>query len=289
MKAVLRKSTKVAAPAVLMGFISLIVPCAAQAQNLYGHDNISHQLVTINSSTAAVSPIGGSGLGSTVRIVSLAYHPTNGLFGVGFDTTDALYHFYGFNTVTGAATSISSLGVAASSADGLEYVGGSLNSLILFKSTGNNFYGDALNTINPITGVLTSTGVSTGPSTDNDFGVFDSSRNKFYTMDDNHGSIREINLSTGFANSYGSLDGHFGDGAYSSSADKIFHTGDSGANFYQINPSSLTSPTLVGSFGAGKEIFGIASGPSAAPEPGTLVLISIGSMGFAVRLRRQKA
>ena len=276
----------------IAGLSMLTTPHSAHAQTfLYGHDNIGQQLVTINPTTAAVSPIGSSGLASTARVLTLAYHPTNGLFGVGYDTSDALYHFYGFNTLTGAATSISTLGIAASSADGFEYVGGSLNSLILFKSPLNNFYGYELNAINPITGTLTFTGVSVGNGNDNDFSAYDSSRNKLYTMDDNNGVIREINTSTGTFTSHAPLDFHYGDGAYLTSLDTIFHTGETGANLYQINPVTLSSPTFVGNFGAGKEIIGIASGPSsvAAPEPGTFALIALGGVGLVARRRRRKA
>jgi hypothetical protein len=282
---------KMASLLTILGFATLANTQQAQAQTLYGHDNISHDLVTINPATAAVTTVGASGLSSTVRIGTLAYHPTDGLFGLGYDTSDALYHFYNFNTSTGAATSISTLGIAASSADGLEYVAGSTNSLILFKSLANNFYGSELNTVNPITGAITATGVSTGSETDNDYGVYDSLRNKYYTMDDNHFSIRGINTLTGSITPYSTLNLHYGDGAYSASLDQILHTGETGTNLYQINPVSLSSPTLIGSFGAGKEIIGIAVGPSAgvaAPEPGTLALIAIGGMGFVSRLRLRR-
>jgi PEP-CTERM motif len=282
---------KMALAFTLVGLATIIVSKQAWAQtSLYGHDNISKELVTIHPTTAAVTPIGGSGLASTARILTLAYHPTNGLFGVGYDTSDALYHFYGFDTATGVATSISTLGIAASSADGLEYISGSTNSLVVFKSLANNFYGSELNTINPITGTLTFTGVSIGNGNDNDFSAYDSSRNKLYTMDDNHLSIRQINPSTGEFTSHGSLNSHYGDGAYLSTLDMIFHTGETGTNLYKIDPVTLSSPTFVGSFGAGKEIIGIAAGPSSgvAPEPGTLALIALGGLGLIARRRRYK-
>jgi hypothetical protein len=267
----------------LIGATALLTTRQATAQStLFGYDNTNKQLVLINVSNAAVTTIGASGLTVLTSINQLATTPSGDLYGVGFDGTN--HQFVKFNTTTGAGTILANLGSAASAADGFEYVN-SLSSLVLWKSQANNFFGNVLNTLSP-TGVLTPTGAGTPGANDNDGGVYDSARNRYYTMDNNHGVLRQINLTTGAITDHAALSG-LGDGAYSASLDRIFHTGDTGANLYSINAATPgTSGTLVGAFGGGRSIVGIAAASAAAPEPGSVVLLALGGLGLLAARRR---
>jgi PEP-CTERM motif len=289
-KNLLPKILKITVALSVLGFATLNDTHSAHAQEImYGYDNTNKQLVTINPVNATVTPIGFSGLSSTSTINALAYHiPTETLFGTGSDTSDGSMHFYRFDKSTGTGTNIANLGSFGSSADGLEYITGNINSMILFKSPNLNFYGTDLNTISTI-GTLTFTGISTANTHDNDSGVYDSLRSKYYSMDDNIGTLEEVNLLTGATITHGSLNGFQGDGAYSPNLDKIFHTTPGGGALFQINANTPGSPgTLVGQFGT-RSIRGIAISSSAAPEPGTFVLIALGGAGLVARRRRCKA
>ena len=156
-------------------------------------------------------------------------------------------------------------------------------------SPSSNYATSAINLISNL-GVLTPIGVSSAAE-DNDFGVYDSRRNKFYTMDDNVGALEEISLSSGAATTHSQLNNHIGDGAYLSNADRIFHTGETGANLYSINAATPnTDGTLTGSFGGGRSIVALAAAPTAAPEPGALSLFALGGFGWTARtLRRRRS
>lgn len=153
---------------------------------LYGADDATNVLITINKSTGAGSSVGALGFSN---VVALAYDPNNGiLYGSHSSGTEIIT----INVSTGAGTGLGSHGIA-----GIIGLAFDANTNILYAVSNST---DSLYTVNVTTGALTLVGTLVNSSSPSDI-TFDANNNIMYLVDEVLDEIFTVNTATGVATS----------------------------------------------------------------------------------------
>lgn len=250
------------------------VPAQAQIDLLYGVRGTD--LIRINpDNPTQVTTIGSTGFVADMDVYALAYHAgEQAFFGIGQTSIGGFAQsLVRIDPLTGAGNIVTNFGFISSVGvfEGLEYVD-ALNSLVVVRSSPNNFSATQLNTLSP-TGALNP--LVTLNTSDNDTGVYDSSRDLYFTLDGNNvGQLERFSLPSGAATALGGIPADTGDAAYSTSRDAIYIT--SAGNLNRIVTNNGNSPIGISNVGAisGGAPRGIAFiSVVAAPEPSALALV----------------
>lgn len=270
---------------------ALLASSASAQFSLYGVRGTN--LITINpDDPTQVTTVGATGIGAASVVSMLAYHPVEKmLYGIGTTVlgggADYRFDLYRINPTTGAGTAVATLGLltVAGPYGGLEYVAGTLNSLVVTRGPANSFNTTRLYTLNSTTGVSTQLFSSISGTTDNDTGAYDSNRNIFYTLDANTGArFERINLSTGAATHLpGAIPSTVVDAAFDAGRDAFF-LNDSGANLYRATTDGVGTTTVI-TVGAvtGGHVHSLAY----IPEPSSFWVAAF-ALCAAPRLRRRR-
>jgi hypothetical protein len=245
-------------------FVALGIPGKYAHAVLFGVDDISDQLLSINTTTGAATAVGALGFG---RVLGLAFNSSGTLFGVD-ETTDQLLTI---NTITGAATAVGSVGF--SNVQGLA-----------FSSSGTLFgvdnATDNLLTINTTTGAGTVVGPHGFPVVS---GLAFDSSGTLFGSDFSVDQLLTINTTTGAGTTVGPLG--FGNlrGLAFDSGGTLFGVDVGNDNLLTINPTTGVG-VAVGSLGFGA-VEGLAFRTISAPipEPGALALFGLAVFGMLAR------
>ena len=245
-------------------------------------------LVTIDPSDPSnVSVVGPHGFPAGVLPFDLAYHPVDDiLYGM---TTERNFPYtrrlVRYDRQTGRGTVVALLGDQTTGLfEGIEYIG-SRNSLVVGVSAAGSIFAADLHT-------LDSDGnsaflVSTSPGIDNDHGVYDSTRDFFYTIDTfdpGPAQLEQINLNDGTHVNRGALpSGTIYDLAYSATRDAIFAVDTSNNNIYRSDGAAPAAFSTIGAV-SGDRVRGLAF----VPEPSTLMLLSMGAVGLLAYVWRRR-
>lgn len=297
---------------------AVIASASADAATLYGVT--SSHLVSIDTTTGTTTAIGALGLtrldsspvGTLVTPGPLAWNPSDQqLYGLAYDYTFVVsggephpninvlnQRFIRIDPATGAATSIATLGPRSANPtyDGIEYLGGSVGSLVVSRSSGA---GNSSAT--EIATLSTSGSLATLRTTslDNDLLAQSASAAVLYSIDPNNATsanrTRTVDLapvtpSVAFLS--GSLPSNTtGELAYDPAGDRLYALDytvlpSPNKSLYRINTSGGTSLSLEGTITlSGSQVLGIAF--SSVPEP-TACLLGTGiSLGVWSLLRRR--
>jgi hypothetical protein len=182
------------------------------------------------------------------------------------------------NPQTGQGTIAATLGDPAVVGfyEALEFVN-SLNSLVASRSSAP---GSALTDLLVRVNLDGSTSLLLSTVLDNDYAVYDMTRDFFYTIDPNNVPGQQffrVNLTTGSVLNLGVIPSTLGEPAFSTDIDAIFALDFTNNNFYRLNLTNGGPPVttaLVGSI-PGSQVTGIAFAPtSVVPEPSTMVLFA---------------
>lgn len=270
--------------AIVAGLALLLTSVRADAaQILYGADGSGGSLstlYTINTTTGAATPIGAIGF----SITGLAFDPTTGIL---YGATSRLEPsgFLGLvtiNPLTGAGTAV-----------GLYGTGSETMADISFDSNGNLFgflepSSDDLYSINKSTGAATLVGNSPGSAITGL--AFDNSDVLYH---ESAGTLNILSATTGLlVTTVGSAGILVGMGMDFDASNTLFAieklgSGSTGArNLVTVN-TSTGAATLIGSTQAGLDALAFSSGV-VIPEPSSLALLSIGTLGLLVRRRRKR-
>jgi hypothetical protein len=160
--------------------------------NLLGVDQSTGELYSISETTAAISPIGNTGIsGATGAWADIQRAPNGTLYG--FTTSAATPTLYSINPATAAVTAIGPLNAGA-----FVYEGG-----LAFAPNGTAYAmnrgsptSDTLFTINTSTGAATSKGLVTGAANLDINGLAYRSDGKLIGLDDNSNSLVVIDPTT---------------------------------------------------------------------------------------------
>lgn len=247
--------------------------------------NTNRELVVINTTNPSqTTKIGTLDLASDIGVNSMAYHPgLDRLFAIGTRSSSSEYFLIGINRNT-AQTSTVSLGLASSVGyfETLDYVD-SLNSLVISNNT--NYSTTKLYRIaQDGSKILQAT-----TTLDNDYGVYDSNLNKFYTTDPNGAAqFVLVNLSTGASTNLGAIPTSMGDLAFRKSDGVFFGMDYSTSAFYKVTTTNGANPITVTSLGIATGITSnLAFAPDPIPEPNMVFLMLLGLGLFYRRFQKK--
>lgn len=265
----------------IAGIALLLFGDWASAAPLFGVTTT--HLVVVDPSTANItSVVGPLNLPSGTVPTNLTYHPgTQMLYALAYQrsgSTVVNQHLVSINPSSGQGNIIASLGNPLSIGyyESLEYVH-SLGSLVTSKgSIPGNFVTNELLKLN----LDGTTSLLVNTSLDNDFAVYDPTRDYFYTTDPN-GILGQqffrINLSNGALVNLGPIITTLGELAYSLSEDVIYALDYTNNRFYRVQLTNGGPPVTITLIGTtpGNQLQGIAfASASVVPEPGTLILLT---------------
>jgi|GEM_PF-1494364 len=279
---------KLAATAALLLAGAAASPALAQ-ETVYAVD-FDHLLV-VDPDTADTTIVGPHGLpaqmlgnGRGIGAFSMTYNrETNQLLGLyySYNAVSDAYDQYlvEYDTDTGAATLLELL--AMSDLDGfvesIEYVDG-LGSVIVSQDLdGNNT--TSLAVLNPDG----SRSEITDNGQDNDYAVYDQTRERFYTTDPNGtGVLTLVNLNTGANTPLGAVMSSLGDLAYSAERDEILAFNAGSGELVSLGDGTVAqSPVAIGYSGPAWAMQGLAVATDAnAPVPCPADLDDDGDVDF---------
>ncbi|HUT13651.1 MAG TPA: hypothetical protein VMY42_24400 [Thermoguttaceae bacterium] len=239
-----------------------------RAQRLFGVTET--HLVTIDPSDPSnVSVVGPHNFPAGVIPFDLAYDPVKDiLFGV--TTEKAFPHtrrFVRYDRQTGRGTVVAILGDQTTGLfEGIEFVG-SRNGLVVGVCPPGSTVARNLYSLDP-TGKSEFL-VRTSPGIDNDHGVYDSTRDFFYTIDtagSGPAQLVHINLNNGTHASHGELpSGTMYDLSYSAVLDAIFAVDESNKNIYRSDGATPAAFSTIGVVG-GDRVRGLAFVPTSTMD-----------------------
>ena len=319
MRTRLPSHTRLCQPFVSVLAAALSSACA-HAATLYGVT--SSQLVSIDTTTGTTTAIGSLGLtrldsspvGTLVTPGPLAWNPSDqNLYGLAYDYTFVLsggephpnisvinQRFIRIDPTTGAATSIATLGTRSSNPtyDGIEYLGGSVGSLVVSRSSGA---GNSSST--EIATLSTSGTLATLRTTslDNDLLAQAASASVLYSIDPNNATAairpRAIDLAPATPTVTfltGSLPSSTtGELAYDPEGDRLYALDYTvlptpNKSLYRIDTSGGTSLSLESTLTlSGSQVLGIAF--ATVPEPKDCLLGAGLALGLWSLVRRRSA
>lgn len=244
-----RKNLKLAILFTLFGYFFLATT-QAQNQALYGV--ISNELVTINTTTAAVTTVGPYSNALT-PLGNITYHAGTGQL-LGLATFTSSPTLVSLNTGTGAATVIAPITLAPTGApaglmEGLSYnpLDGLLYSSLDTLSPPTSFTSSMLVTVNPTTGVATRVANING-TCQSEADAMTWANGALYTIDGcpNPNIFYNLNGSTGFASQIGVTGvAGIGDMAYDATLNLVYGY-NSARQLFTINTSNAAL-SVIGS------------------------------------------
>jgi hypothetical protein len=264
--------------------LGLLVSFSSHAQAMMFASDFSGNLYSVNTSTAALTLIGNTGI---TDLGDITFGSNGTLYGLGVGGGPALYTI---NTTTATATLVGSTGLSFMFEGGLAFSPGGTLYGVSDGSAATPF----LETINPNTGVATQVGQM---GTGNDFnGIMWRSDGMLVGIEDFSNSLKTIDPTTAAVANLAGL-GFTAGAVGGMTADPLsgldyFATGLTGtSSLYTFDPF-LGTNSLVGAFGGLQDptqngVSGIAATPSTVPEPGTLGLLGMGLVGLVLRRRRK--
>lgn len=261
----------------LLLFLVLAVCLGANAawasSTLYGMDDATNTLYSIDPNTYALTLIGSTGV-STGDFGDLAYNPNSGTaFWIAGRGNNNLYTI---NLATGAATLVGSYGVNDMFALAYDPATGKLYG----GDTSGNFY--SLNTSTGAATLIGNNGVYAGGMT------YRPDTGQLILNAAGSGNFYSINPATGAATLLGNA-GFVNDNGLAWDGDKGLYFADTwSAQLLTIDPTTFAQTQVSGLNGDPFDgLIYVSGGNTGVPEPGTLVLIGTGIVGLASKLRRK--
>jgi len=283
---------------VLLVFALVVVTMQSAQATLVGVT--ATNLVTIDPTNAGnVTIIGPHHLPTgTVPFNSLTYDPVaHKIYGIGLadhGATDDEY-IVEYNLQTGQGTVLAQVGTnPVTHFEALEY--DHSRGYLIASRTGIPNLIDTSDLVRMNTDGTTVLLASTG--LDNDFAVYDSIRDIFYTSDSNGvGTLVRADLGTGSSSTVGNVPHEIDDAAFSSDGDVIYGCSEiTNGNCYRLSLNNGGSPLQATSIGqvGGDRILGLAFVPASVPvvtvpaltEWGLLLLILALGWAGCLKVRR---
>lgn len=264
--------------------VLLAAPAAARADALYGA--FLDQLYTVDPNSGSRSLVGNIGH----EVTGLAYDAsTDTLYGTTGNTvsTGASRSLIRINRLTGAGTLVGGLGVALPVGTAAGLTVDPTTGILYGWVTGH----DDLFTINPNTGAATKVGESSLASQIGRGLASDGSGTLYYSGAGTSGALRTVNKATGTTLAVAILSGHTTPGvpvselAFDSSGNLFGSSLDQGTStIFQINRVT-GAITNVHSTAINLDAIVFVA---ATPEPATLSLFGLGSLGLLAWRRKRK-
>ena len=266
----------------VLSFTATAQPIGYSVQNEIDANPVTSVLHSIDLATGTATPI-GTGVGPRVLedLEGLAFDPVTGdLFAVD-DSTNQLVTI---NVATGVGAVVGSLGGFAQLDPGL-----AISAAGVIFMTADIINGTQLYTVNKTTGAATLVGTSSVDHIDGLAWL----NSELWGISPTTDSLYKINTSTGAASLVGSTGINFHEEAgLASDGTDLYgvYDGSPGTSglVFKINPATGAASTPVATL-KGFEGLAIRSASQVIPEPGSLVLLSMGAFAIFIARRRSRS